>query len=136
MTWAEKASYTPGNYTKTYPALCNGCHGGETFISPQILFQQVVNRSAGVSGGDSPSNLSDFLLGCTDATDTCNPTNGRQCSLNSPCTEAVADPAGGSITTAFGDILRRQSYMQGLLGAGPGSGGMLQPFLAQPVGSH
>jgi hypothetical protein len=46
------------------------------------------------------------------------------------------DPNSPGSSTMFGDILRRQSYMSGLIGTGPGSGGLFLPFLAQPVGSH
>jgi hypothetical protein len=110
---------------------CNACHGGET----ATRFLQIQNRAA-TGSGDQPAALSNFLLGCSDGGDTCTPSNG-QCALNAPCQEKVTDPnPPHQIQTAFGDILRRQAYMSGLISSGSGSGGMLLPFLSQPLGVH
>ncbi len=101
---------------------CNGCHGLETATN----FQQVAARAAG-----STSALSNFLVGFQ---------NGAPCPLNSPCDETVPDPnpafQGQNITTSFGDIARRMTYLQNQIGNGPESGGLLLPFLNQPIGVH
>ncbi len=116
---------------------CDGCHGTET-ATPVL---HVNPRFAGTT-----SALSDFLLGCVPNTGSCalnNPgpqanstcSNG-QCNINTPGTVLVNDPNDQSIQNKFGDILRRQTYIDGLISSGPGSGGMLLPFLAQPIGVH
>lgn len=123
---------------------CNGCHGAETATAH---FQQVVNRAVTQNQNDSPSALSNFLLGCTDGT--CQ--NQTQCQLSqlnlgeSPgpaCTEQVKDPNCNPSTgqncgnTTFGDLARRVAYLQSVLGNDPGAGGMLLPFIQQPIGVH
>jgi hypothetical protein len=99
----------------------------------------------------NPSTLSNFLLGCANHSpgspdDNCSPTNQNnlQCSLstvNLPCTEGVRDPNDSAITTNFGDIARRVSYLQTVCGNNtctpPQNGGaLLVPFLRQPIGVH
>jgi len=113
---------------------CNGCHGGET----GTILEHINPRGFGRT-----SVLSNFLLGCaTNHAGSCGSTAG-DCSANGPCTInnpgtiQVMDPnPGQNLSNNFGDILRRQTYIDGLNNSGPGSGGMLLPFLAQPVGVH
>jgi len=113
---------------------CNGCHGGET----GTVLEHINPRGPG-----GTSVLSNFLLGCaTDHAGSCGSTAG-DCSANGPCTInnpgtiQVMDPnPGQSLANNFGDILRRQTYIDSLINAGPASGGMLLPFLAQPAGVH
>jgi hypothetical protein len=107
---------------------CNGCHGAETATTFQQVFNRVINNQ---------SNLSNFLLGCTN--NTCS--GGNQCSLsteNLSCLETVSDPNHrvSPQTTQFGDIARRVTYLQGLVTNGDGSGGALLPFMAQHIGVH
>jgi hypothetical protein len=93
---------------------CNGCHGGETATG----FEQVVNRTS-----NSPSALSNFLLGVS---------NGTQCSLSTPnlsCVELVNDPVFPTHLNSFGDIARRVVVLQGLVTNAPRSGGLLLPFV-------
>ena len=104
---------------------CAGCHGRETRTD---FFQQVVNNRTTTT----PSQLTGFLLGCTDGT-TCQPGASNQCSLNTPnlaCIETVQDPVFSTINNSFGDLARRVVVLQGLLpqGNGPNSGGVLLPF--------
>ena len=120
---------------------CAGCHGGET----QTAFQQVFNRHPTV-----PSNLSSFLLGCTSGNATCGVGSAQQCALstenlgqntNGPCVEDIQDPNNSSLTTAFGDIARRVSYLQMVCGNStctpPENGSqLLLPFMRQPIGVH
>ncbi len=113
---------------------CNGCHGAET----ATILLQINPRQSGRA-----STISNFLLGCaTDPTGSCGSTAGNciangQCTINNPGTIQVVNPnPGQNLSSNFGDILRRQTYIDGLINAGPGSGGMLLPFLAQPVGVH
>ena len=113
---------------------CNGCHGGET----ATILLHINPRQSGQA-----SVVSDFLVGCaTDGSGSCGSTAGNcltngRCTINNPGALQVPDPnPGQNLSNNFGDILRRQTYIDGLINNGPGSGGMLLPFLAQPVGVH
>jgi hypothetical protein len=119
---------------------CNGCHGQET----RTDFQQINFRNPG-----SPSDLSAFLVGCSDKTSQaspCLPPNlggTNQCTLqtalvnnsNLVCQmEVVLDPAIGSAqqpATSFGDLFRRAQYMNGLL-EGSCTGTSLLQSLVKP----
>jgi hypothetical protein len=131
---------------------CNGCHGAETHTA----FQQVFSRSV---ASPKASNLSNFLLGCVNNTqthpeDSCSPTtpSDPQCSLSTEdlgenptnsCLETVPDPnlnAPPNTSTTFGDIARRVVYFQTACGnltctSGTGSE-MLVPFVSRPIGVH
>ena len=98
---------------------CNGCHGRET----KTPFQQIKNRTPG--NASTPSN---FLLGCQGNGDC---SVNQPCPLtteNSTCVELVTDPILGGTINSFGDIARRVLFLQGTIGNGPLSGGLLLPF--------
>jgi hypothetical protein len=119
---------------------CNGCHGEEI----QTPFQQVKNRQPEPLGGTGPqpqpAQLAAFLLGCSTANSTnCNsngcpngpltnpcPTglNGNTCTLqnvigSSSCqNEVVQDPVNQGLNTISSDLVRRATYLSGLLPPG------------------
>ncbi len=120
---------------------CNGCHGDET--NPSNLFQQVFNRTPG-----QQSSLSTFLLGCVPSSGSCSYGNagpdsctvgsmgtqqGDQCNLNTPGQESVLDPDNGVTgNNSYGDLARRQVFLQGLLGGAE----PLLPFIRPHIGVH
>ena len=134
--WQDNnTTYQPDPQARVYFSAntCNGCHGRET----GTFFLQVTGRAPGTR-----SNLSNFLLGCQNGSDDCSPGNQQnpQCSLSTPnlaCVENVPDPTGQlAQPTAFGDIANRVTYLQQVLSSPPRAGGMLLPFVTQPVGVH
>jgi len=138
--WQDQTPCTPNSQPPCQSALdriyfsantCNGCHGRETATA----FLQVGARATG-----AVSNLSDFLLGCRDSSDSCVPGSQQQCALNTvnlACVENVPDPAGlASQPTPFGDLARRVTILSGLIGTTPQSGGMLLPFVNRRIGVH
>jgi hypothetical protein len=89
---------------------CNGCHGRET----NTVFLQVAPRLSG-----NVSTLSAFLIGSSGT-------------LQNPGTETVADPVD-TTPHQYGDLVRRQQYLSGVLGNGCTSGGVLQGFGSPPL---
>jgi hypothetical protein len=110
---------------------CSGCHGRE---ARTLFFQHVIRRP-----DTQESGLSFFLAGnplCS--TSLVNMVNGNP----NGCTETVTDPnpAFPTVTTQFGDLLRRVTYLQTVCGNGSCTGGpgadLLMPFENKPIGVH
>jgi hypothetical protein len=105
---------------------CNGCHGRET--ANNVSFQQVSNR---VTSSGSPSVLSAFLLGCnnggTPLTSTC-PVS-QLYPLTGPGQESVQDPVVSTQINTFGDLVRRETYLSGVLGGSCTSDQLLQSLV-------
>ena len=89
---------------------CNGCHGFET----NTPFLQIHPRAAGATAG-----LAQFLLG-----------NGT---LATPTTVQIHDPVDNPTLRTFGDLLRRQQDLDGLLGSGCRAGGILRQLAFRPL---
>lgn len=89
---------------------CNACHGGETNTG----FFHVFPRASG-----TPASLSAFLIG-----------NGT---LASPNTVTVFDPFVQNVSWTFGDLLRRQTDLDTLLGSTCSSGGIFDALSFSPL---
>lgn len=126
---------------------CNGCHGKETATG----FQHVAARGLVNNPPEAPSQLSAFLLGCSDGT--CQSQGHTPCLLSTenlgeqlgqnnecPGTELVQDPVESTNSTSFGDIARRVVYLQTVCGGPTCAGGsgddLLLPFTNKPIGVH
>ena len=96
---------------------CNACHGGETrdnAIGPDLSFVHISPRLSGVQ-----SQISKFLRG-----------NGT---LAAPSTFPKPDPIHGVPVRDFGDLLRRQNDLAGLIGTSCLSTGLIEAVRFEPV---